>query len=489
MAAVEATEERIDRELWAALAAADLLGLAVPGRRGWAGLGLTELCLLLEAQGAVVAPVPLWATLVLGALPIARFGPPNSGPGGSPAWRPARCSSRAALAGTAGACRAPGGAGPAAPGRGWRLEGTELAVPQAHLAARVLVPARTPDDGVVLALVDPAAEGVALERAVTTNREIHPHLHLDAGPVGPTSVVAGPDGGRRGPGGPLQAAWTGLCALQVGVSGSALRQTAAYLNERHQFGRPLSAFQGAMLRAADAAIDLEAMPVTLWQAAWRLDTGRPAARGGGRGQVAGRRARPAGGARHPAPPRRDGRRRQATPSTATSCGASSSSCSWAVRAGSWPGSAALVGGRRRRRPERAGDRRGPRPCAYEEVSVGDALAPLALPVTRTLIVAGALASRDYQDVHHDAELARRRGSKDIFMNILTTNGLVGRYVTDWSGPGGILRRVDIRLGAPNYPDDAMTLTGSVTAKAAPSPTAAAAWSRWPCGGPTAWATT
>ena len=101
---------------------------------------------------------------------------------------------------------------------------------------------------------------------------------------------------------------------------------------------------------------------------------------------------------------------------------------------------------------------------YEDVSVGDRLPELAIPLTRTLIVAGAVASRDYQDVHHDAELARKRGSKDIFMNILTTNGLVGRYVTDWSGPGGILRQVSIRLGAPNYPDDTMVLTGSVAAK-------------------------
>jgi hypothetical protein len=107
--------------------------------------------------------------------------------------------------------------------------------------------------------------------------------------------------------------------------------------------------------------------------------------------------------------------------------------------------------------------------SYEEVSVGDALPELVVPITRTLIVSGALASRDYQDVHHDTELARLRGSKDIFMNILTTNGLVGRYVTDWAGPGGILRQVSIRLGAPNYPDDTMTLTGTVVAKAGVEP--------------------
>ena len=98
------------------------------------------------------------------------------------------------------------------------------------------------------------------------------------------------------------------------------------------------------------------------------------------------------------------------------------------------------------------------------VPVGDELPTLELPITRTLIVSGAIASRDYQDVHHDSVLAADRGSQDIFMNILTTNGLVGRYVTDWSGPRSRLSDVNIRLGAPNYPDCVMTLTGSVTEK-------------------------
>ncbi|MFD5622666.1 MaoC family dehydratase [Streptomyces yangpuensis] len=97
------------------------------------------------------------------------------------------------------------------------------------------------------------------------------------------------------------------------------------------------------------------------------------------------------------------------------------------------------------------------------MNVGDTLPPLEIAVTRTLIVAGAIASRDYQDVHHDAALAREKGSPDIFMNILTTNGLVGRYVTDHLGPRAVLRKVAIRLGAPNHPGDTMTLTGTVTA--------------------------
>ena len=98
-----------------------------------------------------------------------------------------------------------------------------------------------------------------------------------------------------------------------------------------------------------------------------------------------------------------------------------------------------------------------------DVSVGDELPGLDVPITATAIVAGAIASRDYQDVHHDRDLAVARGSKDIFMNILTTNGYVGRFVTDWAGPEALLRCVDIRLGAPNYPGDTMRMSGRVTA--------------------------
>jgi acyl dehydratase len=98
---------------------------------------------------------------------------------------------------------------------------------------------------------------------------------------------------------------------------------------------------------------------------------------------------------------------------------------------------------------------------FDTVAVGDALPPLDVPLTPTLIVAGAIASRDYQDVHHDRDLAQKRGSKDIFMNILTTNGYVGRFVTDWAGPDARLMRVDIRLGVPNYPYDTMRLRGQV----------------------------
>jgi acyl dehydratase len=102
--------------------------------------------------------------------------------------------------------------------------------------------------------------------------------------------------------------------------------------------------------------------------------------------------------------------------------------------------------------------------SFDDVAVGDELPSLAIPLTRTLIVSTAIATRDYQDVHHDPALAVERGSPDIFMNILTTNGFVGRFVTEWAGPGSRISKLSIRLGAPNYPGDTMTFSGSVEAK-------------------------
>ena len=100
-----------------------------------------------------------------------------------------------------------------------------------------------------------------------------------------------------------------------------------------------------------------------------------------------------------------------------------------------------------------------------DVTVGDELPELVVELSTTLIVAGAVASRDYQDVHHDLEAARRRGTPGIFMNILTTNGFVGRFVTDWAGPDAAVRRISIRLGAPNFPGDRMRMTGRVASVA------------------------
>ena len=99
-------------------------------------------------------------------------------------------------------------------------------------------------------------------------------------------------------------------------------------------------------------------------------------------------------------------------------------------------------------------------------AVGDVLPELRLRVTPTFVVSTALATRDFQDVHHDRDAAAARGSKDIFLNILTTTGLVQRCVTDWAGPAALVRGVAIRLGVPCYAGDTLVLSGRVVATGA-----------------------
>ncbi len=102
--------------------------------------------------------------------------------------------------------------------------------------------------------------------------------------------------------------------------------------------------------------------------------------------------------------------------------------------------------------------------SFKHVSIGDKLPEMPIEITSTMVIAGAIASRDFTPVHHDKGAAQAQGMQDVFMNILTTNGLVGRYVTDWAGPNAMLKKVAIKLGAPNFPGDTMKMTGVVKAK-------------------------
>jgi acyl dehydratase len=99
---------------------------------------------------------------------------------------------------------------------------------------------------------------------------------------------------------------------------------------------------------------------------------------------------------------------------------------------------------------------------WSDISEGDELPVFDLPLTASVIVAGAIASRDFMPVHHDRSFAQAQGAPDIFMNILTTNGYVARFITDWAGPEAMLEKISIRLGAPACPDDTMRFTGTVT---------------------------
>ena len=101
---------------------------------------------------------------------------------------------------------------------------------------------------------------------------------------------------------------------------------------------------------------------------------------------------------------------------------------------------------------------------FGAVAVGDALPPLEIPITVALVAGGGIATRDYFPGHHDLEAARALGSPHIFMNILTTNGLVTRFIEQWTGPGSVMHTLKIKLGAPNYPGDTMRISGTVAAK-------------------------
>lgn len=103
----------------------------------------------------------------------------------------------------------------------------------------------------------------------------------------------------------------------------------------------------------------------------------------------------------------------------------------------------------------------PAPLDAGTVRAGDALPGLDVPLTASVIVAGAIASRDFMPVHHDKAYAQQQGAPDIFMNILSTNGYVSRYVTDWAGPEAMVRRIDIRLGAPTVPGHTLRFSGTV----------------------------
>ena len=252
----ERSDERVDRDLWRALADAGLLAIAVPEEHGGSGLGLAELCLLLEQQGRRVAPVPVWPTLVLGAVATGDvlLTAALSEAGANDPLRPQVSATR--------------------DGDAWRLDGHKPSVPAAHVADRVLVPASTGDGELGVFLVDPAGAGVERTVAATTDRSKVAHLAFSGAPGEPLGGDA--SDGRRATAWMLDRALVGLCATQVGVAEGALRMAADYTSERQQFGRPLSTFQGVALKAADAYIDTEAMRVTLWQAAWRLAAGLPA---------------------------------------------------------------------------------------------------------------------------------------------------------------------------------------------------------------------
>lgn len=274
---IEAEPDRFARSLWGELATAGLLGTAIPERDGGSGQGLLALCALFEQAGAAVAPLPLFATLVLGAMPIAEFGSTEL----RQRFLPGVLRGETVL--TAALTEA-GSDDPAKPSTSatrdkteWILKGTKICVPAAHLAARILVPARIENGKTGLFLVDPRASGVKLERQVTTTGEPLGELTLDGVRVGEPDVLGAIDQGAEILAWLLPRATVALCATELGVVDRALRMTAEYTSQRRQFDRPIATFQAVAQRMADAYIDVETIRVSMWNAAYRLSAGLPAA--------------------------------------------------------------------------------------------------------------------------------------------------------------------------------------------------------------------
>lgn len=270
--AVERDPDWFDRATWRALADAGVLGAGLPEAVGGSGGGFLEIGIALESIGRHVAMVPFLASIVGGALTVARFGDAEQ----RERWaRPAAAGDTILAA----ALQEPGNDEPARPTTsadlgidGWRLTGTKHCVPAAHLAQRLLVPART-GVGVGVFLVDPAGEGVTVVRATATNGEPQCRVVLDRTPG---EALGDPADGAGITNAIVDHLTCGLCLTQIGVSEQALRMTAQHVTTREQFGQPLALFQAVSQRAADAFIDVEAIRLTAWQAAWRLAEGLPA---------------------------------------------------------------------------------------------------------------------------------------------------------------------------------------------------------------------
>jgi 3-oxocholest-4-en-26-oyl-CoA dehydrogenase beta subunit len=274
---LEAGGEGFDRDTWAELAKAGLLGIALPEDAGGSGLGFVALCRVFEEIGRTVAPVPVLPTVVLGALPIAQFGTDARREQYLPGVVAGDTVLTAALVETGTDALHP--TTTARPdGDGWRVDGVKTCVPAGLVADRVLVPAAAGDDGaIVVLIVDPSANGVTRERQDTTSGIPEARLELDGVQVAGSDVLGDADSGAAIVEWIVERATAAMCSMATGVCEQALKMTAEYTKTREQFDRPIATFQAVGQRAADAYIDTEAIRLTALQAAWRLEEGLPAA--------------------------------------------------------------------------------------------------------------------------------------------------------------------------------------------------------------------
>jgi len=258
---------------WRQLADSEMLGLAIPEQFGGAGMGLTELCLLLQQVGRTVAPIPALPTLISAALPLAEFGTSEQKDRFLGGIAQGRIIMAAALVdlGSRDPMKPSAVAKPG--GDGWRVTGRFSNVAYADLADRIVVPARTDDGAVLVLLVDPKAEGVTLGDQRGTNGEPLWLLELNEASVSSNDALGTTDNGEQVLRYLVDRTSLGICAIELGIAEQALFMTAQYSGERQQFGVPIGAFQGVTQRVGDAYIDVQAMKSSMWQACWRLDQG------------------------------------------------------------------------------------------------------------------------------------------------------------------------------------------------------------------------
>ncbi|KUL77605.1 MULTISPECIES: acyl-CoA dehydrogenase family protein [unclassified Streptomyces] len=267
-----AVADGFDRTLWDRLAEADLLSLLLAEEYGGAGLDPIALCLVLRESAKVLARVPLLESCAATAA-VQAFGT------GELKDRVLRRAGRGDLVLTV-AAHGRTGHGPAElavtarpDGRDWLLDGTQTAIAWAHDADLVVVPARTPADRTVLAVVPRETAGLTLAEQFSTSGERLGELRLDAVRITARDVMDTPDAWEW----LRQLLATGTCALALGLGEQVLRMTSAYTAGREQFGHPVATFQAVAVQCADRYIDLCAMEATLWQGAWRIGSGAPGA--------------------------------------------------------------------------------------------------------------------------------------------------------------------------------------------------------------------
>ncbi|MFF4577991.1 acyl-CoA dehydrogenase family protein [Streptomyces sp. NPDC001373] len=269
-----AVAEEFDRPLWATLARSDLLGLVLAEEHGGAGLDTVALCLVLREAAGALARVPLLEHCAT-AMAVQSHGGPELAAALLPGAARGTLVLTAAAQGRTGHDPAELAVTARREDGSWILDGVQTAVPWAHCSDWIAVPAHTGDGGAVLALIPRATEGLTLADQYSTSGEKLAELTLDGVRVPAAHLIDAPGAWER----LRQVLTTGTCALALGLGERVLAMTSDYTGKREQFGFPVATFQAVAVQAADRYIDLRAMEVTLWQAAWRLDAATGAAGG------------------------------------------------------------------------------------------------------------------------------------------------------------------------------------------------------------------